>query len=87
MTSLTDQQVAALLSHPNGMVRSLADWTREYRGNGFRGLTNAAAALNTERKLIVQLERLECEACGTGPGPALYFLAPKTRCGCAYIAR
>lgn len=47
----TAEELHSLLSHPDAFVRSYADWTREFRGLGTRGLlpSEYAAELNQIR--------------------------------------
>jgi hypothetical protein len=48
----TDSQLHELLSHPDAYIRSLADWTREYRGMGTRRVDrDLATADQFERRL------------------------------------
>ncbi len=56
--ALTAAQLHGLLSHPDAQVRSLADWTREYRGFGTRGLSGdqySVDAARMERQLVERL--------------------------------
>lgn len=72
MTTPTDQTTAemtaaelgALLRHPDPLVRSLADWTRQYRGLGWRPnvAANPAAAVTHERRLRARLAELAAYA-------------------------
>ena len=63
-TEMTNEQIYSLLSHPDGMVRSLADWTREYRGYGTRWqvIPNEGVAEDYEARLVERLNELEATA-------------------------
>jgi len=59
----TDTELQALLSHPDSQVRSLADWTREYTGNGWRGLRrDVIAADDCAFRLHARLQTLKAQS-------------------------
>ena len=59
--AITNEEIRELLRHPDGMVRSLADWAREYRGNGWRAqiTPNEGVAEDFEHRLRERLAQLE----------------------------
>lgn len=56
----TDTELRKYLAHPDAMVRSFADWAREYRGAGWRGLKrDVINADDMEFKLNARLNALK----------------------------